>query len=430
MMTQRTLFSRGALLAQQVALKYSQSTVTAPSSLPRVRRAMSSTSIPPPACLLKPFETPHRYMFGPGPSNVPPRILAAGGRPVIGHMHPEMFEVMDHIKKGIQYAFQTQNKVTIAMSGSGHTAMECAIFNTLEPGDSVLIGVNGIWGERAAEIAERIGAKVNTIVKPPGGYFTNEEIEQALAKHKPVLFFLTHGESSSGVAHPIDGIGDLCLKHNCLFLVDSVASLGGLPLYMDKQGIDILYTGSQKVLNAPPGTAPISFSERACNKVFNRKTKPVSYLLDMSWLANYWGCDSKPTRVYHHTGPISGFFTLRESLAVLAEMGLESSWRRHKEVAEYLHKGLEDMGLKLFVQDKSVRLPTVTTVVVPPGYDWKEIVAYTMKHHNVEIAGGLGPSAGMVLRVGLMGCNSSIANADLVLAALGDALKCCHKSKV
>ncbi|KAJ8418618.1 hypothetical protein AAFF_G00001170 [Aldrovandia affinis] len=274
------------------------------------------------------------------------------------------------------------------------------------------------------------GAKVNTIITPAGGYFTNEEIEQALEKHKPVLFFLTHGESSSGVAHPIDGIGDLCLKHNCLFLVDSVASLGGSPLYMDKQGIDILYTGSQKALNSPPGTAPISFSERACNKMFNRKTKPVSYLLDMSWLANYWGCDGKPTRAYHHTGPVSGFFSLRESLAILAEMGLENSWRRHKEVAEHLHKGLEDLGLKLFVQDKNVRLPTVTTIVVPSGYDWKEIVAYVMKHHQIEISGGLGPSAGMVLRVGLMGCNSTKANADMVLAALGDALKCCHKSKV
>ncbi|KAG5851162.1 alanine--glyoxylate and serine--pyruvate aminotransferase a isoform X1 [Anguilla anguilla] len=429
-MTQRTLLTRGALLSQQITLGSSIYTAVTASPWKRFHRAMSSTSIPPPACLLQPFEAPYRHMFGPGPSDVPPRVLAAGGRPIIGHMHKEMFEIMDHIKKGIQYAFQTQNNMTIAMSGSGHTAMECAIFNSVEPGESVLMAVNGIWGERAAEIAERIGAKVNTIITAPGSSFTNEEIEEALAKHKPVLFFLTHGESSSGVAHPIDGIGDLCLRHNCLFLVDAVASLGGSPLYMDKQGIDILYSGSQKVLNSPPGTAPISFSERACKKIFNRKTKPVSYLLDMTWLANYWGCDGKPARMYHHTGPVSGFFTLRESLAILVETGLENSWQRHKDVAEHFHKGLEDLGLKLFVEDKNVRLPTVTTIVVPAGYDWKEIVAYVMKHHQIEISGGLGPSAGKVLRVGLMGCNSSIANADMVLAALGDALKCCHRSKV
>uniref|UniRef100_A0A8C9VMW2 Alanine--glyoxylate aminotransferase n=1 Tax=Scleropages formosus TaxID=113540 RepID=A0A8C9VMW2_SCLFO len=406
------------------------SRVLHPPSACRSRRAMGSVSIPPPASLLRPLETPQRLLSGPGPSNVPPRVLAAAARQIIGHMHGEMLEIMDDIKKGIQYAFQTQNNMTLAMSGPGHVAMECAIFNTVESGESVLVAVNGIWGERAAEIAERIGARVNTIVKPPGGYFTKEEIEQALVEHKPVIFFLTHGESSSGVVHPLDGIGDLCHSHNCLFLLDAVASLGGSPILMDKQGIDILYTGSQKVLNSPPGTAPISFSERACKKMFHRKTKPLSYFLDMGWLANYWGCDGKPTRTYHHTGPISGFFTLRESLAILAEMGLENSWNRHKEVAEHLHKGLESMGFKLFVQEKHVRLPTVTTITVPPGYDWREITVYAMKHHNVEISGGLGPSSGMVLRVGLMGYNSNKANADKVLEALREALKHCHKSKV
>ncbi|XP_035276738.1 alanine--glyoxylate and serine--pyruvate aminotransferase b [Anguilla anguilla] len=425
----RALFCRGALLAQQVALESSLPAAISPALMPRFHRAMSSVSIPPPQCLLRPLEAPFRYLFGPGPSNVPPRILAAGGRPIIGHMHPEMFEIMNDIKKGIQYAFQTENNMTIAMSGSGHTAMECAVFNTVEPGETVLVAINGIWGERVAEIAGRMGANVHTMVKAPGGYFTNQEIEQALAKHKPVLFFLTHGESSAGIAHPVDGIGDLCRQHNCLFLVDSVASLGGAPLYMDKQKIDILYTGSQKALNAPPGTAPISFNERACEKMFNRKTKPVSYLLDMTYLSNYWGCDGKPARIYHHTGPVSGFFALRESLAILAEKGLENSWRHHKEVAEHLYKGLEDLGLKLFIPDKSLRLPSVTTIAIPSGYNWREIVAYMMKHHQMEITGGLGPSVGLVLRVGLMGYNCSKANADMVLAALGDALKNCHKSK-
>ncbi|XP_041120506.1 serine--pyruvate aminotransferase, mitochondrial-like [Polyodon spathula] len=336
---------------------------------------------------------------------------------------------MDDIKKGIQYAFQTKNELTLAISGSGHAAMEAALYNAVERGETVLIGINGIWGERAADISERMGADAKRLVKPPGECFTLQEIEQALSKHKPVLFFITHGESSTGIVHPLDGLGALCHKYNCLLLVDSVASLGGVPIYMDKQEIDILYTGSQKVLNAPPGTAPISFSERAKQKIFSRKTKPVSFYLDMGWLANYWACDGKP-RIYHHTGPVSGFFALRESLAILAEQGLENTWKHHQEIAQYLHQGLEKLGLKLFVKDKNLRLPTVTTIAVPEGYDWRDITTYVMKSYSTEIAGGLGPLVGMVLRVGMMGYNCTKANADLVLQALGDALQHCHKSNV
>uniref|UniRef100_A0AAY5K7G9 Alanine--glyoxylate aminotransferase n=1 Tax=Esox lucius TaxID=8010 RepID=A0AAY5K7G9_ESOLU len=417
-MMQRGLFRRGALLAQQAAVESSLPPMISPLQ-PRLDRSMSSLTIPPPACMLRPLEVPFRYLFGPGPSNVPPRILAAGARPIIGHLHPEMYEIMNDIKKGIQYAFQTQNNMTIAMSGSGHAAMECAIFNTVEPGESVLVAVNGIWGERVAEIAERMGASVHTMVKAPGGVFTNEEIEKALAKHKPVLFFLTHGESSAGLAHPVDGIGDLCRKHNTLFLVDTVASLGAAPIFMDQQNIDILYTGSQKALNAPPGTAPISFNERACQKMFTRKTKPVSYLLDMSHLSNYWGNDGKPARLG----------TVSDLQAFCTGLISKTSWKHHKEVAEYLWTGLEDLGLKLFIREKDLRLPSVTTIAIPQGYNWREILQYIMKHHQMEMTGGLGPSINMVIRVGLMGYNCQKRNADLALAALADALRNCKKSK-
>ncbi|KAF7222578.1 alanine--glyoxylate and serine--pyruvate aminotransferase b [Nothobranchius furzeri] len=427
---QRALFTRGALLTQQAAV--ARDCPLAARSAPllqRLERSMSSVTIPPPACILRPLEVPYRYLFGPGPSNVPPRVLASGSRPIIGHLHPEMYEIMNDIKKGIHYAFQTENNMTIAMSGSGHAAMECAVFNTVEPGESVLIAINGIWGERVAEIAERMGANVHKLVKAPGGHFTNIEIEKAIGKHKPVLFFLAHGESSAGLCQPVDGIGDICRKHNCLFLVDTVASLGAAPIFMDKQNIDILYTGSQKALNAPPGTAPISFNDRACHKMFNRKTKPVSYLFDMTHLSNYWGCDGKAVRAYHHTGPVSGFFALRESLAILAEKGLEESWRKHKEVAAYLYRGLEDLGLELFIPDKDLRLPSVTTISIPEGYDWREMLVYIMKHHQMEMTGGLGPSIGMVMRIGLMGYNCEKTNADKALHALADALKNCKKSK-
>ncbi|KAM4693417.1 alanine--glyoxylate aminotransferase isoform 1-T1 [Discoglossus pictus] len=394
-----------------------------------VRTMSSLITVPPPAALLQPLHVPQKLMLGPGPSNVPPRIQIAGAQPVIGHMHTEMFHIMDDIKLGINYAFQTQNKLTLAVSGSGHCAMETALFNVLERGDVVLVAVKGIWGERAADISERIGADVRRLSKPTGEAFTLKDVEKALAEHKPCLFFITHGESSSGVVQPLDGLGELCHRYNCLLLVDSVASLGGAPIYMDKQGIDILYSGSQKVLNAPPGTAPISFSEAASKKIFSRKTKPPSLYVDLTWLANYWGCDGKP-RIYHHTGPITNFFTLREGLAILAEQGLERSWEIHRENALRFHKGLEALGLKLFVKDPALRLPTVTTISVPDGYDWKDITAYIMKKYSIEITGGLGPSSGKVLRVGLMGYNSTKANVDRVLEALRDALQHCPKNKM
>ncbi|XP_074172394.1 alanine--glyoxylate aminotransferase isoform X1 [Rhinolophus sinicus] len=274
--------------------------------------------VAPPEALLKPLMVPSRLLLGPGPSNLAPRVLAAGGLQMIGHMHKEMFQIMDEIKQGIQYVFQTRNPLTLAVSGSGHCVLETAVVNLLEPGDPFLVGVNGIWGQRAAEIGERVGARVHPMTKDPGGHYTLQEVEEALAQHKPVLLFLTHGESSSGVLQPLDGYGDLCRRYNCLLLVDSVASLGGVPIHMDQQGIDVLYTGSQKVLNGPPGTSLISFSDKAKNKIYTRKTKPYSFYMDVKWLANFWGCDNKP-RTYHHTTPVIGLYGLRESLALIAE---------------------------------------------------------------------------------------------------------------
>ncbi|XP_017584247.1 PREDICTED: serine--pyruvate aminotransferase isoform X2 [Corvus brachyrhynchos] len=363
------------------------------------RRGMATSllRVPPPQGLLRPLAVPERLLLGPGPSNVPPRIQAAGGRQLLGHMHPEVLQVMDEIKAGIQYAFQTQNRLTLAISGSGHCAMEAALFNLLEPGDTVLVAINGIWGQRAADIARRLGANVYELLKPPGKYFTPQDIEQGLVQHKPLVLFITHGESSTGVLQPLEGLGELCHRHGCLLLVDAVASLGGAPIFMDQQEIDVLYSGSQKVLNAPPGTAPISFSERAREKLLKRKMKPLSFYLDMGWLANYWGCDEEPRR-YHHTAPINSFFSLREGLAILAEL--------------------------------KARLPTITTVRVPEGYNWKDITAFLMDSHGVEIAGGLGPTVDKVLRIGLMGCNSTGANVDRVLRALQDALTRCHRSRL
>ncbi|XP_054839488.1 alanine--glyoxylate aminotransferase [Eublepharis macularius] len=385
--------------------------------------------MPPPACLLQPLSVPDRLLLGPGPSNSPPRILSAGGRQLIGHVHKEMIQIMNEIKLGIQYAFQTQNPLTLAVSGTGHCAMEAAFLNMVEQGDKVLVAVNGFWGERATDISKRLGADVYQLVKAAGEYFTLEEIERSLVQHSPVLFFITHGESSTGVVQPLDGLGELCHRHNCLLLVDAVASLGGTPIFMDQQGIDILYSGSQKVLSAPPGACPISFSLRARKKIYNRKTKPTSFYLDMEELTKYWGCDDNLIR-YHHTAPINTFFCLREGLAILAEQGLENFWKCHKENSLYLCEGLQKLGLKLFVKEPEARLPTITTVSVPEGYDWKEIIEYIMKNHGIEVSGGLGPSADKVLRIGLMGYNCTKFNVDRVLHSLEDALQHCLKNKL
>ncbi|XP_055259159.1 alanine--glyoxylate aminotransferase [Moschus berezovskii] len=394
-------------------------------------RTMASHSllVAPPAALSKPLSVPSRLLLGPGPSNLTPRIMAAGRLQALGHMHPEVYQIMDEIKQGIQYVFQTRNPLSLAISGSGHCALEAALFNLLEPGDSFLVGVCGIWGQRAQDIAQRIGACVYPMIKAPGGHFTLQEVEEALARHKPVLLFLAHGESSTGVLQPLDGYGELCHRYQCLLLVDSVASLGGAPIYMDQQGIDVLYSGSQKVLNAPPGTSLISFSDKAKNKIYARKTKPVSFYLDIQWLANFWGCDDKP-RTYHHTTPVVSLYSLRESLAQLAELGLEKSWQKHREASEYLHTCLQGLGLQLFVKDPALRLPTITSVVVPAGSDWRDIVEYVMDHHNIEIAGGLGPSAGKVLRIGLLGGNATQENVDRVTQALREALRHCPRSKL
>ncbi|XP_069858724.1 alanine--glyoxylate aminotransferase isoform X2 [Dipodomys merriami] len=368
---------------------------------PRSRLDCSMASYPllvrPPDALRRPLHVPSRLLLGPGPSNLQPRVQAAGRLPVIGHMHKEMFQIMDDIKQGIQYVFQTKNALTLAVSGSGHCALETALFNLLEPGDSFLVGVNGIWGQRAAEIGERIGARVHPLLKEPGDCYTLQEVEEGLAQHRPALLFLTHGESSSGVMQPLDGFGELCQRYQCLLLVDAVASLGGVPIYMDQQGIDVLYSGSQKVLNGPPGLSLISFSSKA---------------------------------KYHHTVPVTGLFCLRESLALVVEQGLETCWRQHRLASAYLHSQLQELGLQLFVKDPAIRLHTVTTVAVPPGYSWRDITDYLMDHYSIEITGGLGPSLGKVLRIGLMGCNATQENVDRVAKALREALRRCPQRKL
>jgi len=293
--------------------------------------------------------------------------------------------------------------------------MECVMNNMLEPGTVILIANNGIWGVRSQDMARRQGGDVREVVAAAGTNFKLSDLEAAVKKHKPTILFVTHGESSTGVVQPLEGIGAMCHENNCLFAVDTVASLGGVPLKADELEIDVIYTGSQKVLGVPPGTAPISFSSRATEHFKNRKETPRSFYLDLGWLGEYWNCWPDKGRVYHHTGPVNTLYGLREGLAIVAEEGLENCWRRHRVCADRLHEGIAELGLEMFVEDPAARLPTVNTIKVPAGLDWKAVTDYCMKNHLVEVSGGLGPSAGKVWRIGVMGNNASLKTVNMVL---------------
>ena len=297
--------------------------------------------------------------------------------------------------------------MTLAISGTGHAGMEAAVANAVEPGDIMLVGVNGLWGERVGDLASRYGADVRYINVTGGSVFTLAQIEAGLDANPGVkVLFLTHGESSTGTLQPIDGVGKACAKRGVLFMLDTVCTLGGVPLKLDESSVDITYSGSQKCLGAPPGAAPFSMSPRARAKLAARKTPVASYYFDANLVGANWGIDGKP-RWYHHTSTINTVYALREALAMLAEEGIEESWARHAAAAAQLHAGLERMGLKLFVKDPAARLPTVTTVEVPPGITWTDVTGYMMKKYNLEISGGLGPTVGKVFRIGISACRCS-----------------------
>lgn len=337
-------------------------------------------------------------------------------------MHPEFLSIMDDVSNWLKYSFQTANNFTLAVSGSGHAAMEASVASVVEKGDEVLVGVNGIWGERMTVMASRYGANVHRMETSPGSVFSLKEIEESLTKHPETkILFLVHGESSTGTLQNLEGVGDLCESRGVLLFVDTVCTLGGIPLAVDRQKIDVVYSGSQKCLGAPVAPSPLSLSSKARTKLLNRKEPVQSYYLDMELVGEYWGVDGSP-RKYHHTGMVSNVYALREALALLATEGLETSWNRHLVAAQQLWKGLEELGLDFFVPKPEDRLPTVTTVKVPAGVDWAAVPKFMMAKYSMEIAGGLGPTFGKVWRIGVMGHNARPATVALLLHALKDAL--------
>jgi alanine-glyoxylate transaminase/serine-glyoxylate transaminase/serine-pyruvate transaminase len=359
---------------------------------------------------LAPIATPDRLLLGPGPSNAHPKVLEALSRTPIGHLDPLYIELMAEVQELLRYVWQTDNRLTLPMSGTGSAAMEATLANTIEPGDTVLVAVKGYFGLRLVDMAQRYRANVVTIERPWGEAFSLAELEEAVRTHRPAILAMVHAETSTGVCQPMDGIGDLCRSHDCLLLLDTVTSLGAVPLFLDAWKVDLAYSCSQKGLSCPPGLGPFSMGPRAEAKLAARTEKVPNWYLDVSLLNKYWGSD----RTYHHTAPVNMNFGLREALRLLADEGLDNAWARHRRNAERLWQGLERLGLEPHVPEE-LRLPTLTTIRIPEGVDGKAFSLHLLNRFGIEVGGGLGALAGQVWRVGLMGYNSTPENVDRLL---------------
>ncbi len=370
--------------------------------------------------LIHSFNPPARTLMGPGPSDVPARVLEALSRPTIGHLDPAFVTMMDEVKELLQYAFQTGNALTMPVSAPGSAGMETCFANLVEPGDKVIVCQNGVFGGRMKENVERCGG-VAVVVEDPWGEAINAgKLEDALKAHKDArIVAMVHAETSTGAQSDVAKLVKLAHAHDCLTIVDAVTSLGGTPVKVDEWGIDAIYSGSQKCLSCTPGLSPISFNERALEKVRNRKSKVQSWFLDLNLVMGYWGEGAK--RAYHHTAPINALYSLHEALLILREEGLDRAWDRHYKNHLALRAGLEAMGL-LFVVNKADRLPQLNAVTIPEGVDDAKVRSRLLKEYNLEIGAGLGALAGKVWRIGLMGHSSRAENILLCIGALESVL--------
>jgi len=360
-----------------------------------------------------------RILLGPGPSMVAPRVLNALSYPLVGHLDPQFLALMQEVQQLLRFVFQTENELTVPVSGTGSAGMEAALCNFIEPGDDVLVAVLGYFGERMVEMAGRYGAQVDRIDRPWGEAFDPEEVKAALHRKKYKLLAMVHAETSTGVLQPgIAEIATAAHDNGALLVLDTVTSLGGMPVEVDVWDVDVAFSGTQKSMSAPPGLAPLTVSPRARDVLRNRKTPVGNWYLDLSLLEKYWGNE----RTYHHTAPINSNYALREALRIVAEEGLEERFARHRSNAEVLWSGLEDLDISLFVPQEH-RLTTLTTAVIPPGVNGADVRKQLLNDYNLEIAGGFGPLVGKIWRIGLMGYSSRLENVMLLLAALREILK-------
>ena len=363
-----------------------------------------------------------RLLMGPGPSDVHPRVLSAMSRPTIGHLDPSFVDLMDEIKAQLRKVFKTDNELTIPLSAPGSAGMECCLVNLLEPGDTVIICINGVFGGRMKENAERCGARVVAVEAPWGEAVDPDAVRVALKENpetKAIAF--VHAETSTGVRSDASALCAEARSAGVLSIVDTVTGLGGIPVAVDEWGADAVYSGTQKCLSCPPGLSPMTFSPRAVEVIQARKTKVQSWFLDLSLVMGYWAGSAGGGRSYHHTAPVNALFGLHEALSILVEESLESSWQRHESMHNALVAGLEAMGLSMKVRP-DIRLPQLNAVEVPTGVVEADIRRQLLSEFDLEIGAGLGPWAGKVWRIGVMGQSATSAHVLTCLSALESAL--------
>lgn len=370
-----------------------------------------------PSTLAAPLDPPVRILMGPGPSDVHPRVLEALGKPTVGHLDPYYLEIMNAMQRMLQAVFRTKNPMTLAVSGTGSAGMETTVVNLIEPGDSMVVCVNGVFGGRMIDVAQRAGARVTKVEKPWGEVFSPTNLKAALAAAKPKVVGIVMAETSTGAWQPIEEISALVRDSGAMLLVDAVTALGGINVDVDQWNIDAIYSGTQKCLSCPPGLAPVSFSPRAMEVILARKTKVQSWYLDVTMLAKYWGSE----RVYHHTAPINMTYGLYEALRLVLAEGLEACFARHMQNHRALQAGLGAIGIE-YAAAPGHQLPMLNAVRIPDGIDDAAIRSGLLNRFGIEIGGGLGAFKGKVWRIGLMGYGSRAANVFVLLSALEQLL--------
>ncbi|HID24704.1 MAG TPA: alanine--glyoxylate aminotransferase family protein, partial [Planctomycetaceae bacterium] len=353
-------------------------------------------------------------LMGPGPSCVPPLVYEAVARPTIGHLDPAFLEIMDAIQDQLREVMGTSNRLTLPISGTGSAGMETCFVNLIEPGDPVLVLVNGVFGRRMTDVATRLRADVDALEFEWGTAVRVDAVKEQLSKKEYRLVAVVHAETSTGVCNPVAEIGEAVQPTDALYLVDTVTSLGGAPVQMDAWGADALYAGTQKCLSCPPGLAPLSFSDRALQKLQARRTQVPNWYLDLTLIVNYW---EGTQRVYHHTAPVNMLYALHQALGLILAEGLENVYARHRTAHRCLVEGLEELGLEMLVETDA-RLPMLNAVLVPDGVDEAAVRRKLLVAHGIEIGAGLGPLAGRIWRVGLMGHTARPENVDRFLEAL------------
>jgi alanine-glyoxylate transaminase/serine-glyoxylate transaminase/serine-pyruvate transaminase len=355
--------------------------------------------------------------MGPGPSDIHPSVLAAMAAPTVGHLDPYFLKIMDEVQSMLREVFQTTNHMTMAISGTGSAGMETCVVNLIEPGDRMVVGVNGVFGGRMAEVAERVGAEVTKIERPFGEVFSPEEFAAAIKKSQPKVVGVVHAETSTGARQPLEEIAKIVHDAGALLLVDCVTSLAGIPVEIDRLQIDAAYSGSQKCLGCPPGLSPVTFGPKALEAMDNRKKKVSSWYLDIGLLRNYWGNN----RAYHHTAPINMNYALHQALRLVLAEGLEARYARHHLHHSALKAGLNAMGIQYSVA-ADVSLPMLNSVLIPDGVDDAAVRGQLLNEFGIEIGGGLGPMKGKTWRIGLMGEAAKKSNVLVFLAALEQCL--------